>query len=337
MVLLLFLYRNIDKMISISKISQPIQQELSEFRNLFELSLRSDNPLLQRVSDHILAKKGKMMRPILIMLVAKLHGRVEQATLYTAVSLELLHTASLVHDDVVDDSKERRGQKSVNAIFDNRIAVLSGDYILATSLNYASKTNNIDIISVVSRLGCDLSDGELLQLENIDKTVFLEADYYQVIRKKTAALFSACAMTGSLSVSDDTKFSSFAFDLGDLMGICFQIRDDIFDYYDEEKIGKPTHQDMLEGKLTLPALYVLNNFSDIWLHDVALRIKSGNASLEEIKKLSDFVISHGGIEYAEQKMNEFHQQALDMLFTLPDSEIRASLIAYLDYIVGRDI
>ncbi len=324
-------------MVSISKISQPIQQELSEFRNLFELSLRSDNPLLQRISDHILAKKGKMMRPILILLMARLHGKIEKPTLYTAVSLELLHTASLVHDDVVDDSKERRGQKSVNAIFDNRVAVLSGDYILATSLNYASKTRHIDIINVVSRLGCDLSDGELLQLENIGKIDFKEEDYYQVIRKKTAALFSACAMTGSLSVSDDKDFSDFAFIIGDLMGICFQIRDDIFDYYDEDKIGKPTHQDMLEGKLTLPAIYILNHFSEPWLKDTAIGIKNGTASLDEIKKFSNFIISHGGIEYAEQKMNEFHQQALDKLLTLPDNEIRSSLIAYLDYIVGRDI
>lgn len=322
---------------SLSKIKQPVQQELFEFRKLFELSLKSDNPLLQRISSHILSKKGKMMRPILIMLMARLHGKVEQSTLYTAVSLELLHTASLVHDDVVDDSKERRGQKSVNAIFDNRVAVLSGDYILATSLNYASKTSHLDIIEVVSRLGCDLSDGELLQLDNISKKVYSEEDYYRVIRKKTAALFSACAMCGSLSVSDSKEDAEFARIIGDLMGICFQIRDDIFDYYDDEEIGKPTHQDMLEGKLTLPAIYVLNNTSEAWAHDVAIRIKQGVASLYEITRLVELVRTSGGIEYAINRMKEFRKKAFDMLIALPDTVIRESLIGYLDYIVDRDL
>lgn len=322
---------------SLLQIKEPIQKELQEFRKLFEQSLSSDNPLLQSVSSHILSKKGKMMRPMLILLMARLHGRADISTLYTAVSLELLHTASLVHDDVVDDSKERRGQKSVNAIYDNRVAVLAGDYILATSLHYASKTKNLNIIDVVSKLGCDLSDGELLQLNNIGKQIYSEEDYFQVIRKKTAALFSACAMTGALSVSDDLHHAEFARQLGDLMGVCFQIRDDIFDYYDDEVIGKPTHQDMIEGKLTLPALYVLNHATESWAHDIALKIKQGTASLEEINKLSDFVRSNGGIEYAIAQMDKLHQHALDMLSSLPESDIRASLIAYLDYIVKRDL
>jgi octaprenyl-diphosphate synthase len=322
---------------SLSQIKQPISHELQEFRKLFEQSLTSENPLLQRISAHILSKKGKMMRPILILLTARLHGKIDLSTLYTAVSLELLHTASLVHDDVVDDSKERRGQKSVNAMFDNRVAVLAGDYILATSLHYASKTNNISIINEVSRLGCDLSDGELLQLDNINKRIYSEADYYQVIRKKTAALFAACAMTGALSVSDDMNQAVFAQKLGDLMGVCFQIRDDIFDYYDDEVIGKPTHQDMIEGKLTLPALYVLNTTTESWPHDVAVKIKHGDASLDEIQNLSSFVRSNGGIDYAISQMNKLHKQALDMLLSLPDSDIRTSLIGYLDYIVKRDL
>lgn len=319
------------------KIRKPIEQDLSDFRQLFETSLTSNNPLLQHVSSHILGKRGKMMRPILVLLCARLHSAVRPASLFTAVSLELLHTASLIHDDVVDESKERRGQKSLNAIYDNRISVLTGDYLLATSLHYASKTSNNKIIEVVSQLGRDLSDGELLQLDNSSRLAFLESDYYNVIKKKTAALFSACAITGTLSVTSNMEKVKFAHRLGEIMGICFQIRDDIFDYYNDDSIGKPTHQDMIEGKLTLPALYAVNNSKESWVKEVAISIKNGHASITDIERLAEYVVTFGGIDYAVEQMNKLHDEGCTMLSTIPDSEIKTSLSCYLDYVVDRSI
>jgi octaprenyl-diphosphate synthase len=319
------------------EIQLPIQSELEEFKRLFDEALQSSNPFLQQISKRIISRRGKMMRPILIILTARLHGAIGFPTYYTAVSLELLHTASLIHDDVVDVSQERRGQKSVNAIYDNQVAVLSGDYLLATSLRYASLTHNVSIIDVVSQLGRDLSDGELLQLYNAGKPIFSEEEYFNVIRKKTAALFSACSMTGSLSVCDDKERAEFARLFGEYIGICFQIRDDIFDYYNDDSIGKPTHQDMAEGKLTLPALHVLNATSDVRIHDIALRIKQNTASEEEINEFVLFTQQNGGIEYAIAKMNEFRDKALGLLSSLPDTDIKKSLLGYLDYVVQRNV
>lgn len=323
---------------TLKNVKVPIEHDLLLFNRMFEDSISSNpNPLLTQISSHILDRRGKMMRPILIILMARLHGAISESTLFTAVSLELLHTASLIHDDVVDESDKRRGQKSVNAIYDNRIAVLAGDYLLATSLYYASKTKNNRIIDVVSQLGRDLSDGELLQLSNINVPTFSEDNYFSVIKKKTAALFSACAITGSLSVFDDLEFAEFCRQIGEYMGICFQIRDDIFDYFSDKSIGKPTHNDMNEGKLTLPALYVLNTTKESWPRELAVKIKNGDASSEEIERLSSFVLSSGGIEYAMNKMNDFLNKGLKMLHSLPDSDIKTSLISYFNYIVSRDI
>jgi octaprenyl-diphosphate synthase len=320
---------------SLSKIKVPIALELEEFKRLFDLSLESSNPLLQQISAHIREKRGKMMRPILIILFARLHGAVTSSTYDTAVSLELLHTASLIHDDVVDNSKERRGLSSVNALYDNQIAVLSGDYLLATSLRYASLTKKISIIDIISQLGRDLSDGELYQLNNVNTMVFSEDDYFKVIRKKTAALFSACSMTGSLSVNDNLEDAEFARQIGEYMGISFQIRDDIFDFYKTD-VGKPTYHDLAEGKLTLPALYILNNSDDLMLKEKAVRIKTGKATIEEINDFVSIIRANGGIEYAESRMKEYHDKAFELLSTLPESEIKHLLISYLDYIVERD-
>ena len=237
---------------SISLIRTPIEAELRDFKELFDSSLSSSNALLDSVVSHIRQRNGKMMRPILVLLVARLYGAVCPSTLHAAVSLELLHTASLVHDDVVDESTERRGQLSVNAIFNNKVAVLTGDYLLATSLVHAELTNSHRIIQLVSTLGQDLADGELLQLSNVSNHSFSEEVYFDVIRKKTAALFAACAEAAALSVQVGEEEVAFARLLGEYIGICFQIKDDIFDYFDSKEIGKPTGNDMLEGKLTLP-------------------------------------------------------------------------------------
>ena len=321
---------------SISLIKGPIKTELEDFRCLFDKSLISSNTLLDTVIAHIRQRNGKMMRPILVLLAARLYGAVCPATLHAAVSLELLHTASLVHDDVVDESTERRGQLSVNAIFNNKVAVLTGDYLLATSLVHAGLTKSHDIIQVVSELGQDLADGELLQLSNVSNHSFSEAVYFDVIRKKTAVLFAACTKAAALSVGVGEKEIEFARLLGEYIGLCFQIKDDIFDYYDSKEIGKPTGNDMLEGKLTLPVLYALNTTEDAVAREIAFKVKEGSATHDEIASLIAFAKENGGIEYASQTMVDIRQSAFDMLDSLPDSGVCEALRAYLDYVVDRE-
>ena len=321
---------------SISLIRTPIEAELEAFKNLFDSSLSSSNALLDSVVSHIRQRNGKMMRPILVLLVARLYGAVRPSTLHAAVSLELLHTASLVHDDVVDESTERRGQLSVNAIFNNKVAVLTGDYLLATSLVHAEQTHSHPIIQLVSSLGQDLADGELLQLSNVSNHSFSESVYFDVIRKKTAALFAACTKAAAFSVGVGEEEAESARLLGEYIGICFQIKDDIFDYFDSKEIGKPTGNDMLEGKLTLPALYVLNKTKDSAVREIAFKVKEGTATPDEIARLIEYVKENDGIEYAIQTMNAYKQKAFDLLASLPDSDVCVALRAYLDYVVDRE-
>ena len=319
-----------------SLIKSPISEELEDFKELFESSLSSSNLLLNSVIAHIRQKNGKMMRPILVLLSAKLYGNVCPATLHAAVSLELLHNASLVHDDVVDESTERRGQLSVNAIFNNKVAVLSGDFLLATALVQVAMTRNHDIVGVVSALGRDLADGELLQLSNVSNPQFSETVYFDVIRKKTAVLFAACTKAGALSVGADAEKVEQARLFGEYIGLCFQIKDDIFDYSDSKEIGKPTGNDMSEGKLTLPALHVLNTVKDEAMRELAVRVKNGEAASDEIARLVEFTKRQGGIEYALQTMYAYKEKALSLLASMPDTDVKAALAAYLDYVVERE-
>ncbi|RRD92563.1 polyprenyl synthetase family protein [Bacteroides heparinolyticus] len=319
-----------------SLIKSPISEELEDFKELFESSLSSSNLLLNSVIAHIRQKNGKMMRPILVLLSAKLYGNVCPATLHAAVSLELLHNASLVHDDVVDESTERRGQLSVNAIFNNKVAVLSGDFLLATALVQVAMTRSHDIIGIVSALGRDLADGELLQLSNVSNPQFSETVYFDVIRKKTAVLFAACTKAGALSVGADAEKVELARLFGEYVGLCFQIKDDIFDYFDSKEIGKPTGNDMSEGKLTLPVLHVLNTVKDEAMRELAVRVKNGQAASDEIARLIKFTKQHGGIEYALQTMYAYKEKALSLLASMPDTDVKAALAAYLDYVVERE-
>jgi octaprenyl-diphosphate synthase len=321
----------------LSFIQSTVDAELKEFREVFDASLTTSNPLLDRVLEHIRQRRGKMMRPVLVFLTARLLG--EKSTsqaIHAAVSLELLHTASLVHDDVVDESDERRGQKSVNAAYNNKIAVLTGDYLLATSLMQAGLTGNIGIIDAISQLGQELADGELLQLSNVSSSSFSESTYFDVIRKKTAALFSACTRVAAMGVGATAGEVEKARLFGEYVGICFQIRDDIFDYYDSEEVGKPTGIDMLEGKLTLPILYALNKFHDEEMHALALRVKQGNATAGDASRLTAYAKSNGGIEYAEQAMREYCNKALAILADYPESPVRAALEAYVAYVSDRN-
>ena len=319
----------------LSTIKFPVAVELEQFKRLFDSSLTSSNPLLSQALAYIGQRNGKMMRPILVLLIARLFGKVTDATLYSAVSLELLHTASLVHDDVVDESFERRGQASVNAVYNNKVSILVGDYLLATCLMYASRTLNHRIVEAIACLGQDLSEGEILQLSNIGNEEVSETVYFDVIRKKTAALFAAATKVGALSVGADEENTEKARLFGEYIGICFQIKDDIFDYYDDPRIGKPTGNDMREGKLTLPAIYALNKVHDSDAWNLAHKVKDGKASDEEISLLIESSKRVGGIEYANDKMLEYKKRAEELITDLSDTGIKEALIGYIDYVISR--
>lgn len=320
----------------LSQIKSPIISDLEQFKELFDSSLTNSNPLLQEVISHIKQRKGKMMRPILVLLIAKLFGNVTSTTLHAAVSLELLHTASLVHDDVVDESAERRGQASVNALYNNKVSILVGDYLLATCLVQAAYSNNHDVIKVVSKLGQDLSEGELLQLSNVSNREVIEAVYFDVIKKKTAALFSACTQAAAYSAGVSDEDVEMARLFGEYIGVCFQIKDDIFDYYEDANVGKPTGNDMREGKLTLPVIYALRTATSEVGKELVPKIKSGDATDDEIATLIEFTKQNGGIEYAIQIMSEYHLKAIRLLDKFPDSDVKSSLLLFLDYVVERN-
>ena len=321
----------------LSIIKRPIKADLERFVNLFEKSLTHDYGLLAQVLDHIRQRAGKRMRPMLILLMAKHFGGITDATQYAAVGLELLHTASLVHDDVVDDSAERRGQSSVNAEYNNKVAVLVGDYILSTALLNVALTDNQIIVKRLAELGRTLASGEILQLSNIQNTEISEDVYYDVIIQKTAALFEACCTIGALSAGGSEEDIEKASLFGRNLGIMFQIKDDIFDYSQSSEIGKPTGNDMAEGKLTLPVIYALNSTGNVNMRALAMKVKDRTVTTDEITMLVDFTKKNGGIEYAEKRMNDFSVLCKDYVAQhVVDQEVRDSLYAYIDYIVNRN-
>lgn len=321
----------------LSIIKHPIEAELADFVSLFNQSLSHEDGLLGSVLEHIRKRAGKRMRPILILLMARNFGQITDVTQNAAVGLELLHTASLVHDDVVDESEERRGQASVNATYDNKVAVLVGDYILSTALLCVARTHSEQIVTYLAELGRTLSDGEILQLSNIGRKDISEDVYYDVIKQKTAALFEACAGIGALSSGASEEDVMAAKQFGQNLGIIFQIRDDIFDYYDSKEIGKPTGNDMAEGKLTLPVIHAVNNGGDEDMKRLALKVKDHSVTAEEIASLVDYTKRMGGIEYAEKRMWEFHAEAQRFLDErVGQQEIKEALQAYLDFVIKRN-
>ena len=321
----------------LSLIKQPIAQDLSLFIDLFNESLTHTDGLLGSALSHIRQRGGKRMRPMLILLAAKNFGTVSEVTQNAAVGLELLHTASLVHDDVVDESKERRGQASVNASYDNKVAVLVGDYILSTALLRVSLTDNQKIIQLLAELGRTLAAGEILQLSNIQNQEISESVYYQIINNKTAALFEACAKIGAISSGATDEEVAAAAKFGQNIGMIFQIRDDIFDYFDSKEIGKPTGNDMVEGKLTLPVIYALNNSHLESMHTLARKVKAGTVNPDEIAVLVEFTKEQGGIEYAERRMEEIGIEALKFIDTYVKPNLKDSFKSYLDYVIQRNM
>lgn len=316
------------------KIEEPVAVEFQRFNDDFADSLRSETHRLQSAIDTILHSTGKHVRPLLVLLTAKACGQVTENTINSAVLLELLHTATLIHDDVIDETKQRRGVPSLNAIFDNRISVLVGDYILSTALIRSIRTGDLRIIGIVSNLGRDLSEGEIKQLETAEESILDEACYMQVIRKKTATLLSACTEIGALSAGASSEQVAVCRRFGEYLGYCFQIKDDIFDYFKEANIGKPTGNDIREGKVTLPLLYALRQEGDAARRYLDM-ILSKDFSTANIEALITFAKQHGGIEYAEQRMKAYYRQAIETLSALPESPARTSLGWLAEYIITR--
>lgn len=319
----------------LSIIRRPIEAEMSRFGALFDEALSSPDPMVGQVLSYIRGRVGKRMRPMLVMLTARVFGAAGEATQRAAVGLELLHTASLVHDDVVDESDTRRGQPSVHAVYGNKVAVLVGDYLLSTALLNVSLTRNHTIVDYLSELGRTLSKGEILQLSTTRETEISEAVYYDVIRQKTAALFEACCSIGALSAGAPPELVAEARQFGSDLGLMFQIRDDIFDYYTDD-IGKPTGNDMAEGKLTLPAIYAINSTGDKQMADIAAKVRRREVASDDIARLVDFTKAHGGIEYAMGRMHDFRQQAMRFIDDrVGEKPVRDSFMAYIDFVVNR--
>lgn len=320
----------------LKKIKQPIETDLSDFIEMFNESLSHTDGMLAQVLEHIRKRAGKRMRPMLILLMAKNYGCVSEVTQHSGVGLELLHTASLVHDDVVDESTERRGQASVNATYNNKVAVLVGDYLLSTALLHVSLTDNQQIVQYLAELGRTLAKGEILQLSNISNTNISEDIYYQVIKQKTAALFEACCAIGALSAGADADEIEAAKLFGQNLGIAFQIRDDIFDYYDSQEIGKPTGNDMAEGKLTLPVIHALHATGYEEMIALARKVKEGSVDSDEIARLVEFTKKNGGIEYAEERMEYFRQLCIDFIDkSVVKPDVKEALLAYVDFVIQR--
>lgn len=323
-------------MSQLESIQTPVKEELKQFADIFETALSHENPLLGMALEHLKKRTGKRMRPVLVLLCARLMGRVNDAVLNAAAALELLHTASLVHDDVVDESDTRRGQLSVNALSGNKVAVLVGDYLLSVALQLAAKTQNTEVVGVVAQLGQTLADGELLQLANTKKQELSEASYYEVIRKKTASLFSACAQVGAILAGGSGEEVERMRRFGQLVGMCFQLRDDIFDFDNKADTGKPAGNDMKEGKLTLPVIHALNKAADDGMTALAMKVRRGEATAQEIDSLVAFTREQEGIAYAEWAMDEFRYMAAGLIPEDADQTVVEALRHYVDYVAQRN-
>lgn len=297
--------------------------------------MKSEVALLDKITHYIIKRKGKQMRPMFVFLSANINGGNTEAT-YTAASLiELLHTATLVHDDVVDDAYERRGFFSLNALWKNKIAVLVGDYLLSRGLILSVEHGQFKILEIVSRAVREMSEGELLQIEKARRLDITEAVYFDIIRQKTASLIASCCASGAASAGCSPEQAEHMWTFGEKVGIAFQIKDDIFDYGSSDKIGKPTGIDIKERKLTLPLIYALNHTDKRQNNRIRNIIKNKNEDPEKVKEVIDFVINSGGIKYAEEVMNQYTQEGLAMLEDFPESASKDSLIALVNYTINR--
>ena len=318
-------------------IRQPIANELALLNETLTESLHTNSPLMNEVIQVYLESKGKQIRPILVLLCAKLFGDVPRVAIDAAASLEMLHNASLIHDDVVDESQKRRGLPTINHLYDNRIAVLTGDYFVSCALACSIKTNKMPIVSCLGVLGRDLARGEIDQLSNARNHLLDEAAYFEVIRRKTASLFYACMQVGALAANAPVPMVERLSLFGEKLGLCFQIKDDIFDYYEDKVIGKPTGNDLREGKVTLPLIYAVTHGEGSENERMrTLLSKKECLSAEEVHTLIEYAKREGGIEYAYETMNRIRNEAVELLSVFPPSETVDALIAILDYTIDRE-
>lgn len=320
---------------TVKEIQAPITNEMAEFEKRFKSSMKSSVPLLDKITNYIIKRKGKQMRPMFVFLSAKMCGEMNDSTYRAASLIELLHTATLVHDDVVDDSNERRGFFSVNALWKNKVAVLVGDFLLSRGLLLATSNKDFKLLEIVSNAVREMSEGELLQIEKARKLDIDEAVYYDIIRKKTASLISSCCASGAASVTTDEKIIENMHAFGEAVGIAFQIKDDLFDYGFGSNIGKPTGIDIKEKKMTLPLIYALNNASYFDKRKIINIVKNNNNNPKKVAEVIDFVIKSKGIQYAEEQMNMFKNKALTILKEFPDSPSTISLEGLVRYTTER--
>ena len=319
----------------IEQIRKPVEKDFQRYETAFKEAIHTDNSLLKTILTYVRTTKGKELRPILTLLAAGMFGSVNEDTIRAAVSLELLHTASLMHDDVVDQTYERRSKYSVNALWNNRIAILVGDYYLSKSAHITAKMKTRRVTTMLSQLGCDLSDGELLQVSNERKLLIDESAYLNVIRKKTAMTFAFCTQAGAItvdaSIEDEENLRLF----GENLGMVFQIKDDIFDYFSAGNIGKPTGNDLKEGKMTLPLIFALEHSSKEVNRPILNMIRNRAFTHENLAKMSLFVREEGGIQYAEKRMRDFGEMAKKNIEKYPISPFHDSLLSCLEYAMKR--
>lgn len=319
----------------LTQIRRPVDKEMAQFEAYFSKTMRSEIPLLNIILNYIIRRKGKQMRPLLVFLTARLNGEITEATFVAATFIELLHTASIVHDDVVDDANERRGALSINALWNSKIAVLVGDYLLSKGMLISVEKNRFDMLEIVSDAVKSMSEGELLQLQKSRKLNLKEEDYFKIIKSKTAALLSACTACGARSVSEDPETIQMMKDFGENIGIAFQIRDDLLDYEGTGLTGKIAGNDIKERKITLPLIYALEQTSYLKKRHILAIVKNKKKTKAEINEVISFVSENGGMEYSELKMNQYRDKALAILDVYPDSEVRESMKEFVFYTTSR--
>jgi octaprenyl-diphosphate synthase len=319
----------------LTKIRKPVENEMAEFEAYFSKTMRSEIPLLNIILNYILRRKGKQMRPLLVFLTARLNGEISEATYLAATFIELLHTASLVHDDVVDNADERRGALSINALWNSKIAVLVGDYMLSKGMLISVENNRFDMLEIVSEAVKSMSEGELLQLQKSRKFNLKEEDYFRIIVSKTAALISACTACGARSVTDNPETIQLMKDFGENIGVAFQIKDDLLDYEGTGLTGKTAGNDIRERKITLPLIFALEQTTASKKRHILGIVKNRKKTKSEIAEVIKFVSEYGGMDYAEKKMNQYLGKSIAILDTYPDSDVKESLKTFISYTALR--
>lgn len=318
-----------------SIIREPIKEEMKKFEPYFREQLKTKIPLLDIITNYLLRRKGKQMRPMLVFLSAKLNGQISESTYVAATLIELLHTATLIHDDVVDETYQRRGIFSINALWKSKIAVLVGDFFLSKGLTTALNTDQIGVLKVVSEAVKEMSEGELLQIEKSRKLDITEDVYYDIIRKKTATLIAACTRSGALSVDSSEEQLNAMKDFGENLGIAFQIKDDLFDYESNGLIGKPTGNDIKEKKLTLPLIYSLQKTDSKTRRQILTKIRRHHKKERKVQEIVAFVKTSGGLEYTKEQMYKYAQKAIEALSIYPEDNTKEAMIKMVDFTIKR--